>query len=530
MIDLELVGRVRQLVKVLFKHELFFLIEKLKLSSYLPFFHRLKLRSSKIEAQPVVVRKIFEDLGGGFLKLGQLLALRPDLVGTKYSSEFEKLFSDIPADDFDYVKNALSHLPLTKISKKPLGSGSIAQVHKAVLKGKVVAVKIKKKGVDKLFEQDIKLLDFLAKQFVKHYKISFIDPVGIVEEFKKYTAQELDFSHEESNMLRFAKFFKTDKNIIIPKVFSDYSSRDILVMEYQEGLMLDKITRNKKFIMKKLVNTVYKMIFEDRFFHADLHPGNIFVNGNKIILLDFGIVGHIDKSFEKKIFSLFYNLIEGDIEATAESLIDLNIGTVEPDLAILKEGLYVTLADFYDTPLNKMPFDKVFYGCIDIARRAKLKLPSNLVLFGKSLISLDGTCRDLDPSFNVVSEAKPYVEKIFLKKYSPKNFIKDSKTFFVQLFDVVNGLPYSLKTLSRQFTKIEERIIDMDETFHQLNSTLGNSLRLLSVTILFSTFFIMSLLFFDKGPMIGGFSIIFFSGLTISLLFFVSIIDLLFKK
>ena len=531
MINLKTIKRLRQLVDVLFKHEMHFLIEKLGLRKYLPILKRFSVKENIIETQPSTIRKIFEELGGGFLKLGQLLALRPDLIGARYSKEFEKLFSEVPSEDFETIKESLKGIPLRNISKKPLGSGSIAQVHKAVLKDKIVAVKIKKKNVDKIFEEDIKLLDFIAKQLIKHYNIPFIDLLGIVEEFKKYTEQELNFLHEASNMIRFYKNFKQDKRVIIPKVISEYSTNDILIMEFKEGIPINKISKQKKRVIDNLVSAIYKMIFEDRFFHADLHPGNILIdNKGRINLLDFGIVGHIDKTFEKKIFSLFYNLIEGNIEETAKSLIDLDIGTEEPDETILKEGLYNVLADFYDRPIEKMPFDKIFYGCIDVARKSRIKLPSNLVLFGKSLISLDGTCRELNPEFNVVSQAKPYVEKLVLKKYSPKNILKDSKQFAFQVVDIVNQLPSSLKKISRQFRKIEERVIDMDETFHQLNKTLYNSLKLLSVTILFSTFFIMSLLFFDKGPSIEGISIIFISGLIISLLFFISVIDLIFKK
>lgn len=502
----------------------------LNLKSYLPFFKRVKCKSKDEYAQPETLRKVFEELGGGFLKLGQLLALRPDLVGPKFSKEFEKLFSDVPPEDYELILKLTKDIPLKNISRVPLGSGSVAQVHKATLKGKTVAVKIKRPDVDKKFSQDIRLLEFVAKQVEAYYHPTLIDPIAIVQEFKDYTKQELDLSHEAANIKRFDKNLKKEKNVLIPKVYDEYSNENILIMDFMEGVPINKITKNKKPVIDLLVRVVYKMLFEDRFFHADLHPGNILVAGKKIIFLDFGIAGHIDSSFEKKLFRLFANLVQGDLDGTAESLVELDIGDDEPDLQLLKDGLFNVLADYYDKSLDQLPFEKVFYGAIDVARRSRIRLPSNMVLFGKSLVSLDGTCRGVDPNFNVVKNAKPYVKKLAFKRYSPKTIFKDSKKVIFQMFSMLESLPSGMRSLSRKFTKIEERVIDIDKTFHELNKTIRRTMKLLSMTILFATFFIVSMIFINKPPLLFGFSIFFYAGLLASLILFVGVVDLLVKK
>ncbi|MCB9358982.1 AarF/ABC1/UbiB kinase family protein [Candidatus Woesearchaeota archaeon] len=509
------IKRLKDVASALFEFEFHHISARLNLSKYLPFHKRLE-PDTKVNADPETLRKLFERLGGAFIKLGQLLALRPDLIGRDYGKEFEKLLTDVPPEDDVVITGIVKDIPFSKFNAKPLGSASIAQVHKATLNGKIVAVKIKRPGVEKKFDEDIAIMEFLAHKIKEKYNPSFVDPVEVVEEFKKYTEKEMDFNHEAANIRRFASNFKGSRDIVIPKVYEQYSTRDILVMKFEEG---KNILHGKKTpgLIKKVTNAVYKMLFEDRFFHADLHPGNIYVQGSKVVLLDFGIVGHIDKILERKLFHLFSSLVNGNLEGVADALQEINIGKEEPDVAYLREGLYNVLADYYDQPLQKMHFGKIFYGAIDVARRSRIKVPAQLVLFGKSIVTMEGFCRQVDPNFNVIRNAKPFVKKVIKKELSPRKLLNQAKDFTWQLHELVASTPETVRNVIRRFNMMEERIVDIDNTFQRLINVMWKGVRLMTSAIVLLAFIIASLMLIDYEPMYYGFSLYSLVGFGISL-------------
>lgn len=525
--------RLREVAGVLFDYELHHLIKACELKMHLPFHKRFEPEHNSFDTQPETIRKIFEKLGGAFIKLGQILALRPDLIGRDYSKEFEKLLTDVEPEDILTIKSLIKGIPFSSFTPKPLGSASIAQVHKAILNGKTVAVKIKRPNVDRKFAEDIKIMEYLAVKIKEKYNPSYVDPVDIVEEFKKYTEKELDFEHEASNIRKFARNFSSCKDIIIPRVYEKYSTKNILIMEFEDGKNILESRNMKKLpknIIKKVTDAVYKMLFEDRFFHADLHPGNIYFIKDKIIFLDFGIVGHIDEALERKLFRLFSALINGSIEKTADALLEINISNEEPDAQYLKDGLYNVLGDYYNQPLGKMNFPNIFYGAIEVARKSRIKMPAQLVLFGKSLATMEGFCRQVDPEFNIVVNAKPYVDKFISKKLSPRNFLGKAKDAAFQIHDLLAGIPETTRSMARKFSLVEERIIDIDMTFRTLIRVVWKSGKLLSLSLLLMTFMITSLMLINKQPAYYGYSLVSITGFAICVLFLVEILRLLLKE
>lgn len=501
-------SRMKEVVGVLFDFELHHFIHSLEVHNHLPFHKRVKVDKSDFATQPETIRKVFEELGGAFIKLGQLLALRPDLIGKDYSKEFEKLLMDIDPLPSLVVKNILNNKGFKNFNYKPLGCGSIAQVHKAkvLVNGKLkdVAVKIKKPNVEKVFAEDIKIMEFMAEKFKQKYNPTYFDPVDVVSEFKRYTEKELDLSHEASNIKIFYNNFKNSKKVKIPKVFDEISDSNILVMEYVEGkniLDIDKNTKQAYNVIRNVTDSVYKMLFEDRFFHADLHPGNVFVNKGKVIFLDYGIVGHIDKILEKKLFSLFSGLVNGDLIKTSDALVDLNIGNDEIDTAYLREGLYNVLESYYNTSMEHMDFSKIFYGSIEVARKSKLKMPANLILFGKSLVTMEGFCREVNPKFHIVKNAKPYLHNMMKKRFNPKNVAKKAKDAMFLLYEILNKLPETVNDAKQKFFMIEKRIIDIDNTFRSLTDKFWKATKLLVYAILFAVFFISGVILRNVTPL-----------------------------
>jgi ubiquinone biosynthesis protein len=495
-------GRVREIVSVFAKFEMYNLVNDLEFWHHMPWHKRFKKGKHHRTTQPKTVRLIFEELGGTFLKFGQLLALRPDLVGRAYSEEFEKLFDDIEPDPWeDILEEIEKYVPggikaFKSINKKALATGSIAQIHVATLySGKKVAVKVKKPGIDEDFREDISIMEEAARIVVKKYNPVFFDPIGIVEEFKQYTIEELDLLHEQRNMARFKENFKDIKQIKIPESYPELSSSNILVMEFINGKNILDL-RGKKInfpVVKYVTNAVYKQLFLDGFFHADLHPGNIYVMpNNKIAFLDFGIVGFVNRSLKKKLKDLFIALIEGNLDKTTKALMMLNVSHYDVDNRVLEEGIYHALSDYYDLPMEKVPVVKILNDLIAVARKAHLQLPSQIVLFTKSLLTLEGFCRELDPKFNVVQSAKPYLKKLMREKLELKSLSKEAFMTSIELKDMILNLPQTAHSLSHKMKVLEERIIDIDNTFHHLSETLWRTGKLTIYSILFAAILISS--------------------------------------
>jgi ubiquinone biosynthesis protein len=499
-------SRLREIVRILVKYRCYRLISKLELVKHLPFHQRFLPESQEDSFNPRTLRLILEELGGAFIKLGQLLALRPDMIGVKYAKELEKLFLDVEAEDFDHIKKKLSSLPLDSIEKTPLGSASIAQVYRGKIKGKTVAIKIKRTGIEEVFRKDITLMYWFAKQVKKHYNLSFVDPLELISEFEKYTKKELSLKQEASNIKRFGTHFSGDPLIKIPKVYDEYSTDSLLVMEFVEGHSIYKMKKKDKTIIPKITEAVYKMLFEFRFFHADLHPGNIFFHKEKIIFLDFGIVGSLDSELEGKLFQLFSSLVNGDLEGTSLALIELHIGKNEVDERVLREGISSVLGPYYNTSLKKMNFEEIFYGGIEVARSSGIKLPAQIVLFGKSLVTLEGFCRELDPNFNVVQNAKPYVNKLIKERLSAKALLSEGKKQGYAFYQEAVKLPKTMRQVTRQFRVMEEQITGIDEHFGSLLDIFKLTGGLLTLAILFATIFIAGVLLVDLEPKYGGVS------------------------
>lgn len=517
--------RTKEISGILFNHGFSSILANSNFLKFLPLHQRIKPLDEKF-ISPKELREIFEELGGAFIKLAQLLALRPDLIGKEYAKELEKLLDCIEPIPYNEIKDSIKHLPIEEIDKKPLGTASIAQVHKAKINGKTVAIKIKKPNIDKTFFEDIKIMEFFAKQIEKHYSLSFVNLNDIVEEFKSYTNKELNFEHEAKNIKRFCKNFKGYEHVKIPKVYEEYSSKNVIVMEYLNGINILRESKTKlgKNIIKIITDSVYKMIFEDRFFHADLHPGNIFINNNNIIYLDFGIVGRIDEELEKKLFALFSALVEPNLEKTAESLIDLHIGNEDVDEEVLKRGIEETLGDYYDQTLKEMNFEEIFYSAIDVARRSKIKMPPHLVLFGKSLVTMEGFCREIDPNFNAVQNAKPYVNKIIRQKLSYTNIKKESKNLAKQFYFELSNIPKYAKSFTRKFDILEKQVTGIDNNITTFNNSFKRMSKLISLTFIFATFFISAVLLIDLPPKIANYSLFSIILFILSIFFFIRLI------
>ncbi len=530
--------RMEQIAACLFRHELHQMIDTLKITSHLPLRNKFSLRRNPFqEAQPVILREVFEELGGAFLKLGQMISLRPDLVGYAFAKEFEKMLDSVPPESFKTVVSVIRENlkggmgNFKEFDSNPLAAGSIAQVHKAILSdGRKVAVKIQRPGIREKFIQDISIMENFAEILSSDPKWQFLDAKNLVEEFKKYTLKELDFNNEAINMIRFRRNFEQDSSVVIPKIYRQHSNDKVLVMEYVDGIDLYKVRKRlsdkeKHHVVATVSRMVIKQIFEDGFFHADLHPGNLmYLRSRNIAMLDYGIVGYIDVELKEKLFSLFSALVNGDLIKLTDSLIDLNVGTHEVDREALKSGLHYTLSNYYNQPVESLPLGEIFNNAVDTARRSKLQLPPNLVLLSKALLTLDGFSRELSPSFNIAKFSKPLLEGYAKKALSPKKLAGEAAYAALGLKRLIINSPRYIDNFNRQIALIDTRLTKYEELVGEYNQGMMRTARAIFYSVFVIALMVSSAILIDKGPLYKGIPIYSFLGLSATLLILITIL------
>ncbi|HJO02329.1 MAG TPA: AarF/ABC1/UbiB kinase family protein, partial [Candidatus Woesearchaeota archaeon] len=378
----------------------------------------------------------------------QVLSVRPDLIPKSYTKELEKLQDKVPQFSYAVAKQQIKkelgkdiNEIFTKFEKKPIACASISQVHKATLKNnKKVAVKIQRPNVREIMETDVEIMFYVAKLLEKHMpKIRKFNPTTIIEEFSKWTEKELDFKREAINAKRFARNFSRDNTVKIPEIYDEFTTNRILVMDFIDGTELHNIKqiKSKKINLTPLIehgfNAVLTQVFVHGFFHADPHPGNIIItNDKKIAFVDFGIVGHFDENLKAKSIDLFYGVIERDAEKIADTLIDLSDSHIE-DKEELKYEISDILESMQESNIIHTKVSRVLEEIMDTSLSYGLKIPMPFVLFGKTVITLEGVALEYDPKFNLVGTSKPFVEKLIAKRYNPvyqfNNFMKSMLRF-----------------------------------------------------------------------------------------------------
>lgn len=438
------------------------------------------------------MRLLFEHLGGTFLKLGQLLSVRPDLIPPEYCDEFSKLQDSVPPMPFHEVQKVIEEefkRPVKKVFRSfeavPIAAASIAQVHKATLRnGKTVAVKVQRPEVPDLISSDLDIMKFFAEKIRKHLHPDVFDPVQIVAEFEQYTKAELDFMQEAHNLEIFSANFKGSKIVKIPGVQKEHSTSRVLTMEFISGMELRHYTkaplRQRKILVRRIAEAVLKQIFVDGTFHADPHPGNIIVSGNNVVaFVDFGIVGNIDDILKEKLKDLFIGLIHKDLEQISKGLISMNFAPRTVDEPQLREDLRLALGKYYNAEIGKINISQLFNECISVAKRHRIRLPKNFVLLGKSLVTLEGIGKEYDPGFNLVEVAKPFVEGLvkerLKEKLNPVHLLEQAAADSQKLISFARTLPEKTDQFFMEMERKGEKLSVLDKDLHVLSINMSSA-------------------------------------------------------
>lgn len=461
--------RLREIINVLVKYGFEYLVYKINLMHLIPFKKRvLNLRRRGEEKFEIgeKLRLMCEELGPTFIKFGQILSLRTDVFPENILIELSKLQDEVKPFSFNEVQVVLEKEYKVKLddvflsfSEIPSGSASISQVHFAVLKStrEKVIVKVQRPNIEKEIKQDIDILYYLAHLIEKYLsEIKVYNPSGIVEEFAKTIYKELDFTYELSNAERFRKIFKNSKTVYIPKVYYEYSSKRVLVMEYLDGIKITSYKMAKKvnkiLVHTNLIDAYYTMIFENGFFHADPHPGNIFVlKDSKIGFVDFGMVGYLNGEILKKLAYLFLSFIKEDLDLKEYEYLGI-VAEYEENIEYEKEA--IELSNRYrNIPLEKINISSVISELSELSRRYNFKYPRDLILLGKTLLTIERVIRDLDPKFNFVVAGEPFARKFIEKNLQPKMILKEVERNILSLYQFLRDLPKELSDIFRKVKK-----------------------------------------------------------------------------
>lgn len=461
-------NRYRQILSIFIKYGFEDILERLNIDQYIEIgFQILKKQPIRFEklTRAERIRMAIEELGPTYIKLGQVLSTRPDLLPNEFIKELSRLQDKVhpcPFSDIQKILQLELKKPLEEIfqhiDQTPLASASIGQVHKAwLISGEPVAVKIQRPGIRKIIEIDLEIMFHLSMLMEKHVKeIAIHQPVAIVEEFSKILEKELDYTIEASNMERFARQFMNDPTIHVPKVYMDLSTERVLTMEFIDGIKISEIEQidaaglDRSIITQHGANLFLKQVFDYGFFHADPHPGNIFVlPGNVICLLDFGFVGSIDSATREDFVELVECVVENDASHAVQVLLKLTIWENEPDIRILERETSEFMGRHLYKPLKDIEIGKLFHDLLDVASRHQLRIPPDLFFMMKAFSTIEGVALMLNPNFDMIEMTAPFIKKIIVARYSPQRISKDVIHLLGELIAFLRRFPKDSMEIAR---------------------------------------------------------------------------------
>ena len=463
-------NRYRDILGVLFRYGFGDIIETLKIEQYievgLQMISRKHREQIEKHSRAERVRMAVEELGPTFIKLGQILSTRPDLVPLEYAEELSKLQDHVPPFSYDEVRTIiikeLGRTPeelFAGFEVEPLAAASIGQVHRARLTdGDEVVVKVQRPGIQKIVEVDLEILLHLASLMERHVEEMEVQrPTRIVEEFARSLEKEIDYTIEAYHTERFSRQFLGDHTIYVPKIYRELSSSRVLTIEYVAGIKVSNVEVLKRegcdlnFLAENGADLVMKQIFVHGFFHADPHPGNIFILPSNIIcFLDFGMMGRIRKDEREDFTDFVTSLATRNERKIMESVLRLTHYAEEPDREQLERDLMDLMEDQVYGRQGRLEMGKLFQKLMERVSTHGLTIKPDLYLMMKALGTIEGIAKILDPGFNILKQAEPFVRRIQAERMSPKRIVGDMMEVGTDLIQLGREIPGEVRTILKQ--------------------------------------------------------------------------------
>ncbi len=511
-------SRLRQIAVVLVKHGFADLIERMDLRRFVPVLGR---RKPKAQRQPLAERaaEALQELGATYVKLGQQLSQRPDILPEEWIRAFTRLQDRVKPFPDEEARGVLelalkgaAEERFKEFETSPMASGSIAQVHAARLAdGREVVVKIRRPGIAKEMKSDLALIAQLAALAERHMpELKVYRPVELVEEFGRSLERELDFIAEAASLTQFGKNFRDDPNVVVPEVIWSHTESNCLTLTRIRGVPLSDMKAveasgaDKGKLARIIAECFLKQFFEHGLFHADPHPGNLVVmEGDRLGLIDFGAVGHLSDETSSELAAIMFALSTGDVSL---------IASVYEELGVLDDSASergTMLADFqgffdrfYGLPSDRIDIRRAFSDGVTIARRHNAHLPRELVLFGRAFVSALSTVQMLDPSISIADIIRPYVRRLLVSRLSPERVGRMGARTSYHLMNFLRNLPADMRSIIRKLRHGRLRFEFMHEGLEGLTTEVDRASNRIAFSVVIASIVIGSsyVMTGDVGP------------------------------
>ena len=538
------IARYNQILRVLLKYGFEDLVQHLEERKRFTFLRRLIPKRRKEHALQFSkwekMRLVCEELGPTFIKFGQILSNRPDLIPFELVLEFEKLQDKVPPMSAKEAIGVVESELQDKVDNlfawfnpESFASASVAQVHKVILKsGKRGALKIQRPGIKEIIIEDIKVMYTVAEVLEKRIpSIKTFDPVGLVKNFESSILKELDFINESINAQRFYNNIHFDNGndqfAYSPLVYQDYTTEKVLALEFVDGIKIDKIDLlkekdlNPKLLAERLSISFYKQVFEYGFFHADPHPGNLLVLPNRhICYLDFGMMGSILPRDVRLFGELFLAITRKDVKKIITTLQDLSNTPVIKNLRDIEFDINEFVEKYYVRDVHDHEMSTVLLELKDIIVNHGLKVPTHFYLFARALVTIEGVISKLDGDLDQFEMVKPYLSKSVSRKYNPMQMGRKVLNSIYEITEYMEAFPRDLKNAVR---KINSGQIEVDLTHKGVDAVVHTMQRvtkqvvtafIMVALIIGSALFIIS----EIPPIWKGFSVIGILGIVLTII------------
>jgi ubiquinone biosynthesis protein len=457
---------------------------------------------------PARLRMVLEELGPTFVKMGQVLSTRADLVPEEWIVEFKKLQNTVPGVDYSVIQKSLEEeFPdklkrlFRSIQKKPLAAGSMAQVHRARLKdGTRIVLKVLRPGIRGVIAVDMEILQSLAAFVENHFANLGYSPTEAVNEFAKELKREVDMMYEGRSTERLGSLFEDDPGIVFPKIYWKATTHNVLAMEEIEGLVLSDLTPDKlsaeerRAVVENGARAVFVQCLEHGFFHADPHPGNLMaLPEGRIAFIDCGMTGQVDARTARQLADLVSGVVSGDIDrviTVAGALAD--VGQEKLDDRTLRADVHGIVSEFQGTPLDRLNLGRVLQEFFAALRAHRVRCPADIILLIKALTTIEGVARDVDPTFELVSFVRPYLEKLVEKRYSFPAIQGRFKRSLLQYLELVEDLPGEIRPIFSQLRKNKLAVNLEHRGLDRLTRTIEHASRNISFALIIAAIFVGS--------------------------------------